>query len=148
MALKYSRRLNVASVSYFKRYVYNRLATQIQTHPSDEPPRAKIAPLWISLLLSRAWAKLRSPPLDIPVIFSPAVCYYCATGDEAISRFDGSASQLKNIAAFYLGQDTMRGPTLSPVALLCSTCAASHKGNVPDFQQLWGNVREKKTYSS
>ena len=36
----------------------------------------------------------------------------------------------------YLGPDTMSGPTLSPVALLCSTCLPSHKGNVPDFQHL------------
>ena len=30
---------------------------------------------------------------------------------------------------------TMRGPTLSPVALLCFTCAPSQSGKVPDCQQ-------------
>ena len=30
---------------------------------------------------------------------------------------------------------TINGPTLSPVSLLCATCEASHRGNVPDNQQ-------------
>ena len=42
---------------------------------------------------------------------------------------------------FYLGPDTMSGPTLSPVSLLCFTCDPSHRGKVPDFQHLRDNQR-------
>lgn len=43
--------------------------------------------------------------------------------------------------SFYLGPDTMSGPTLSPVSLLCFTCDPSHRGKVPDFQHLRDNQR-------
>src|SRR5687768_6207425 len=35
----------------------------------------------------------------------------------------------------HLSTATMRGPTLSPVALLCATCAPLHSGKVSLFQQ-------------
>merc|ERR1711972_502706 len=52
-------------------------------------------------------------------------------------------------AALYVGRAlqlhflaTMSGPTLSPVSLLCATCAASQRGKVPDFQH-----RQKTPFS-
>jgi len=42
-------------------------------------------------------------------------------------------AKLKGNLIYFL---TSRGPTLSPVALLCFTWAPSHSGNVPDLQHL------------
>jgi len=42
-------------------------------------------------------------------------------------------AKLKGNLIYFL---TSRGPTLSPVALLCFTWVPSHSGNVPDLQHL------------
>lgn len=48
----------------------------------------------------------------------------------------------------YLGPDTMSGPTLSPVSLLCATCDPSHRGKVPDFQHLFAKENTAKESSA
>ncbi len=39
------------------------------------------------------------------------------------------------LATHFLPHSMIKGPTLSPVASLCFTCAASHIGKVPERQQ-------------
>eukprot|EP00953_Heterococcus_sp_UTEX-ZZ885_P022634 12510-Heterococcus_DN1.PRE.1 len=41
---------------------------------------------------------------------------------------------MEKCVAVYFSALTMRGPTLSPVSLLCETCAPLHRGNVSERQ--------------
>ncbi len=52
----------------------------------------------------------------------------------SIMIHDPITSKLHERYSYFLRHSTMRGPTLSPVASLCFTCAASHIGNVPERQ--------------